>query len=174
MCDVLLILRSIKNRYTFWSQLNISLIFWFYKPEEMKWLFFTNFSYFRKNVSSFRLLAQLNSKSFKTRNIMKGFIENTCFGNKNYIQSKSSACPNILETFWFLWIRLLSSSSGIYENIQIWNRIRLTQTYFATYTVVYTGFCVWGGEVPVAWGYFFHWRNQKFHIFSNSKMFKKC
>ena len=42
------------------------------------------------------------------------------------------------------------------------------------YPVVYTGFCVWGGGPGSMGGVLFHWRNQKFRIFSNSKIFKKC
>ena len=38
--------------------------------------------------------------------------------------------------------------------------------------VVYRGFCV--GGTPLGGGYFFHWRKQKFRVFSNSKIFKKC
>ena len=44
----------------------------------------------------------------------------------------------------------------------------------STNTVVYTGFCVWWGSRELGGGYFFLWRNQKFRIFSNSKIFKKC
>ena len=44
--------------------------------------------------------------------------------------------------------------------------------------VVYTGFWAWGGgpdsNGPVWGGYFFHWRKQKFRVFANSKIFKKC
>ena len=41
--------------------------------------------------------------------------------------------------------------------------------------VVYTGFRGWGG-VPagLGGGTFIHWRNEKFRIFSNSKIIKKC
>ena len=41
--------------------------------------------------------------------------------------------------------------------------------------VVYTGFRGWGGGSRQAWGgTFLHWRNEKFRIFSNSKIIKKC
>ena len=44
-----------------------------------------------------------------------------------------------------------------------------------TTTVVYTGFRGWGeGPGSNGGGYFLDWRNQKFRVFSNSKIFKKC
>ena len=41
--------------------------------------------------------------------------------------------------------------------------------------VVYTGFRGWGGGSRQAWGgTFLHGRNQRFRVFSHSKIFKKC
>ena len=40
--------------------------------------------------------------------------------------------------------------------------------------VVYTGFRGWAGSRQAWGGTFLHWRNQKFRIFSNSIIFKKC
>ena len=55
------------------------------------------------------------------------------------------------------------------------------QDFFILYTsVTYQNFWGWLGGGPGSngpvWGggYFFHWRKQKFRVFANSKIFKKC
>ena len=59
---------------------------------------------------------------------------------------------------------------------KIYCNLTLNSTLFQFISVVYTGFRGWGGAVPagLGGGFFFHWRNDKFRIFSNSKIFKKC